>query len=87
MVATGENLFTRAQLKIAQLPNFSSAQLQVMLTNLGGWEPPVPDVSVEMESSSSIGHFRAPKLDSFSEPPSEGASLCRLYTECRETNF
>lgn len=69
MVATGENLFTRAQLKIAQLSNFSSVQLQVMLTNLGWGDPQVPHMSVEMESSS-IAHFRAPKLDSFSEPPS-----------------
>lgn len=81
MVATGENLFTREQLKAAQLPNFSYAQLQIMLTNFAWQESQVPHVSVETESSFCIRHFRVPKLDPFSEQPPEGSSLCRLCTE------
>lgn len=56
----------------------SPVQLQVRLTTLGGWEAQVPHVSVETDSSSSKGDFRAPKLDSLSESPSQGASLCSL---------
>lgn len=44
-------------------------------------------MSVETESSSSKGDFRAPKLDSLSESPSQGASLCSLNISLYECYY